>query len=356
VAEEAIRQVLPTATGFAAREAIAALRKRHVEIAPLLRRAGLSEHELALAENDGSPTGHRISAVSQVKFLDYAAEAMNDSAFGLHLAGQIDPRDAGIFFYASSAASDVGEALALYSRYGRITNEAVRQRLTSRPGGAVLEIEFAGLPRYAARHNTEFILGGYKMALRAVTGRNVSPTTVAFSHNRNSDLREFERFFGCPVEFGADTNLLALTDDVLRIPLLTAEPKLLRALRPLCDMAAKERNTPTGSLRAAVENEAEKLLPHGKAKAQTVAKNLALSVRTLSRRLADEGTTYAEIVDDLRRSLALQYLKEPGMSVSQIAWLLGYEGSTSFNHAFRRWTGQSPSAARNQKLLSTPLA
>jgi AraC-like DNA-binding protein len=240
------------------------------------------------------------------------------------------------------------EALTLYSRYGRITNEAVRQRLTSRPGGAVLEIEFAGLPRYAARHNTEFILGGYKTALRAVTGRIVSPTTVAFSHNRNSDLREFERFFGCPVEFGADTNLLALTDDVLRIPLLTAEPKLLRALRPLCDMAAKERNTTAGSLRAAVESEAEKLLPHGKAKAQTVAKNLALSVRTLSRRLADEGTTYAEIVDDLRRSLALQYLKEPGMSVSQIAWLLGYEGSTSFNHAFRRWTGQSPSAVRNQ--------
>jgi AraC-like DNA-binding protein len=121
-------------------------------------------------------------------------------------------------------------------------------------------------------------------------------------------------------------------------------------------MAAKERNTTAGSLRAAVESEAEKLLPHGKAKAQTVAKNLALSVRTLSRRLADEGTTYAEIVDDLRRSLALQYLKEPGMSVSQIAWLLGYEGSTSFNHAFRRWTGQSPSAVRNQKLLTAPSA
>jgi AraC-like DNA-binding protein len=90
----------------------------------------------------------------------------------------------------------------------------------------------------------------------------------------------------------------------------------------------------------------EKLLPHGKAKARTVAKTLALSVRTLSRRLADEGTSYAEVVDQLRRSLALQYLKEPGIPLSQIAWLLGYEGSTSFNHAFRRWTGESPSKAR----------
>jgi AraC-like DNA-binding protein len=85
-----------------------------------------------------------------------------------------------------------------------------------------------------------------------------------------------------------------------------------------------------------------------------VAKPRATSVRTLSRKLADEGGTYAEVVDQLRRSLAFQYLKDRGMSLAQIAWLLGYEGSTSFNHAFKRWTGQSPSAARNQKLLPWP--
>ena len=117
-------------------------------------------------------------------------------------------------------------------------------------------------------------------------------------------------------------------------------------------MAAKERHTAAGTLRAAVENEVEKLLPHGKANKETVAKAVALSTRTLSRRLADEGTTYEVVVEQLRRSLALQYVKEPSISVSQIAWLLGYEGATSFNHAFRRWTGQSPSAARDQKLLS----
>jgi AraC-like DNA-binding protein len=81
---------------------------------------------------------------------------------------------------------------------------------------------------------------------------------------------------------------------------------------------------------------------------------LGHSERTLTRRLADENTTYEEVVDQLRRSLALQYVKEPSLSLSQIAWLLGYEGSTSFNHAFKRWTGQSPSAARNQKQLPAP--
>jgi hypothetical protein len=91
VVEEATRQVLPTAMGFAAKEAIAALRDRRIEIAPLLRRAGLSEHDLTLAEIDGNPTSHRVAAIAQVKFLDYAAEAMNDSAFGLHLVEQTDP-------------------------------------------------------------------------------------------------------------------------------------------------------------------------------------------------------------------------------------------------------------------------
>src|SRR5208283_1685743 len=104
-----------------------------------------------------------------------------------------------------------------------------------------------------------------------------------------------------------------------------------------------------GTLRALVENEMQKLLPHGKARKHYVAKTLGLSERTLARKPADEGTTYEEVVDQLRQSLALDYLREPSVSLSQAAWLLGYEGTSSFNHAFRRWTSLSPSDARNEK-------
>jgi AraC-like DNA-binding protein len=109
-----------------------------------------------------------------------------------------------------------------------------------------------------------------------------------------------------------------------------------------------------GSVRQAVENEVERQLPYGRASAASVARALALSARTLSRRLSEEGTTFAEVVDELRYSLALQYLKEPGFTSAQIAWFLGYESPTSFNHAFRRWTGRSPTAARNEKRLLAP--
>jgi len=184
-----------------------------------------------------------------------------------------------------------------------------------------------------------------------MAGRNVHPTQVIFTHPRNSHLREFERFFGCPVEFGGVMDQLTFSNDTLALPLLTEDRHLLETLRPICDEAAKERKTPKGTLRASVEDELHRLLPHGKARREIVARRLGMSARTLSRRLAGEGTSYDEIVDHLRRSLALQYIKERTISLSQIAWLLGYEGSTSFNHAFVRWTGRSPSTARNEKRL-----
>ena len=257
-------------------------------------------------------------------------------------------------YYVTSAASNIGEALALFARYSRIADEAVCIRHARAREGLVAEISFIGLPRHTAKQVTEFGVGVTIKALREIAGRKIRPTHLSFVHARNSDLREFEAFFGCPVEFGASGDQVAFSNETLALPLVTEDPHLLGTLRPICDEAAKERRTTTGSLRAAVENEAQKLLPHGKAKRHRVAKTLGHSERTLTRRLADENTTYEEVVDQLRRSLALQYVKEPSLSVSQIAWLLGYEGSSSFNHAFVRWTGRSPSATRNQKQLPAP--
>ena len=345
--DERVRQPLPTVTGIAATLAIAALKTHNVTIAPLLQLAGLSAHDFDVRQQ-------RISAASQGKFLEYAAEALDDRTFGLHLAKQANPREAGLLYYVTSAASNIGEALALFARYSRIADEAVCIRHARAREGLVAEISFIGLPRHTAKQVTEFGVGVTIKALREIAGRKIRPTHLSFVHARNSDLREFEAFFGCPVEFGASGDQVAFSNETLALPLVTEDPHLLGTLRPICDEAAKERRTTTGSLRAAVENEAQKLLPHGKAKRHRVAKTLGHSERTLTRRLADENTTYEEVVDQLRRSLALQYVKEPSLSVSQIAWLLGYEGSSSFNHAFVRWTGRSPSATRNQKQLPAP--
>ena len=172
---------------------------------------------------------------------------------------------------------------------------------------------------------------------------------VTFTLARYSELPEFERFFGCPVEFSASADQFTLSNETLALRLITEDHHLLEALRPICEEAAKERKTVRGTLRSLVENEVQKVLHHGKANRQRVAKALGLSERTLSEGLAAEDTSFDHVVDHLRHSLALQYVKERHISLDQIAWLLGYEGPASLNYAFARWTGRSASQVRNDK-------
>ncbi len=346
-AERRCRRLLPTTTGFPARRAVAALRNHDIDPAPLLQRVGLSEQDLDNQEN-------RISSAAQARLLEFAADALHDPSLGFHLATEADPRELGLPFYVASAAKDLGEAIALLVRYCRIVNEAIRAQLMRRSGDLVIDVHVVGVPRFRAAQNAELAVAVILKGLREITGRNVHPTNVTLVHMRNSDSPEFERFCGCPVEFGASSDQLVFSNESLAVPLISEDMHLLDVLRPICDEAAKQRETAPASLSALVENEAQKLLPHGKAQRHNVAKKLAMSPRTLARRLASEGTTFEEVVDELRRSLALQYIKTPNVSLSQVAWLLGYEGSTSFSHAFARWTGRSPSVVRNEKQLPAP--
>jgi hypothetical protein len=113
-----------------------------------------------------------------------------------------------LLFYVASAARTIGEALMLYARYCRIVNEAVRPKGTRSPEGVRVQLHFVGLPRHLARQNVEFMIAASINGLREIAGRNICPAQVTFVHPRNSDLREFERFFGCPVEFGASEDQL----------------------------------------------------------------------------------------------------------------------------------------------------
>jgi AraC-like DNA-binding protein len=91
-----------------------------------------------------------------------------------------------------------------------------------------------------------------------------------------------------------------------------------------------------------VENEIAASLPHGKARAAIVATRLGMSQRTLARHLAEEGTNFSAMLTEIRRDLATRYLKDESLSISQIAWLLGFQDLGAFSHAFKRWNGTAP--------------
>ena len=90
-----------------------------------------------------------------------------------------------------------------------------------------------------------------------------------------------------------------------------------------------------------------RMLPHGKVRASEIAHRLGLSRQILARRLSDEGLTFSDVLESLRSDLAERYLTEEDLSISQIAWLLGYQEVSALTHAFKRWTGKTPREARS---------
>ena len=235
----------PTITAFAANCAIEALRKRGIEALPLLRHAGLDNLDF------GDPQ-IRIPAARQGEFLECAAEAMADTAFGLHLAEQANPRDSGLLFYVGAASRDLREAVTLYLRYSRLINESLRLKFER----SVVEFNFVGVSQQRVRQNTEFWIGIIVKSIREITGRDIRPRRIACPHLRNTDLTEFARYYGCPVEFGAPVGRLAFANESFDIPLVTQDRSLLETLRPFCEAAARARQMGEGSFRASVENEA----------------------------------------------------------------------------------------------------
>jgi len=336
-----------TADGVATRLAIRELKKTKIDPGPLLAKAGISL--LAFGEEP-----KRVGAESQIRFLEIAAEALCDSALGLHLAQHFDLRECGMLYYVLAASPNIGEAIHNLARYLAVSNESIHLSVYERAKSTVLAGDYK-LPRHTDRLFAEY---GYAVVLRAcreLTGRNFSPKAVTFVHGRNTDKAEFDRFYGCPVRFNATADTMVIPTESLSTPILTSDKYLLQILKNACEEVLAKRGKTSSTLRAMVENEIVQLLPHGKAQVEKVASNLGMSNRTLARRLSEEGTSYAAILNELRRDLSARYLKDPALSLNQIAWLLGYSMVTSLNHAFRRWTGSSPKAI-GMRIASARLA
>jgi len=123
---------------------------------------------------------------------------------------------------------------------------------------------------------------------------------------------------------------------------VNADPYLNLLLVDMCEHALARRRS-AGSFAARVENMVAPLLPHGQARADEAARRLGMSPRTFARRLAGEQLTFSRLLRRLRLDLAQRYLLQERLSISKVAWLLGYKEVGAFSHAYRRWTGRSPS-------------
>ncbi|UZF93023.1 AraC family transcriptional regulator [Bosea sp. NBC_00550] len=329
---------LPTTRAGIARLAVARLVSAGVPAAPLLKAAGLTDEVLV---------GHdqRVLARHQVALLDRAATALADDRLGFTLAQDFDPRTLGLLFYVMASSQKLGDALQRIARYSAITNEALVFSVAER-GALALRLRYVGLPRHFDRHQAEFCIFGAIRLCRILTGTTLVPLRVSIAHHRSGDISAMSRFAGTTVEFGANADELVLPAEVRERPLVNADPYLNDLMLEYCETALSSRTTNASPLRVSVENAIAPLLPHGKVRVEVIARLLGMSERTLARKLADEGLSFSEILQQLRRDLAVRYLNDGGHHVSKVAWLLGFQEVSAFSHAFKEWTGVAPSQMR----------
>jgi AraC-like DNA-binding protein len=315
------------------------LAKQGYPVRQLLMQAGISER--ALQGKDA-----RTPFTKNAAFFELAAEATDNSNLGLEFAQSRDTRNAGLLGYVGLNSPTVKDALKNLSRYRHVMSDALEINVDELENSGTIRWWRRGLAPARCRQYMEFGTTNLIRGLREVTRHRLRPVRVTFAHARNARIREFERFFGCPVEFGRRANLIELSQTDLSVPIIDADKRLLDVLRSYCtEVLAKHRKRPP-SLIEAVERLVVDRLSNAEARIDIVAKELAMSSRSLSRALAKLGISFHAIVETLRKDLAHKYLKQSDLNLKEITFLLGYTDISSFNHAFKKWTGKTPSDVR----------
>lgn len=331
---------VPSAVGGITRFACAYAKERGIAVEALLRKSGLTPAQI-------EQPAVRLSVQSQIRFLELAARAFQDDFLGFHLAQKFELRAIGLLYYVLASSDTLDEALQRAARYSTIVNEGIV--LKYRDGNeSGIAFEYVGVARRSDRHQIEFWMTALVRICRQLTGRRLPASRVRVAHQRSGDTSEMSAFFGGDVTFGAAVDDVAFPASSTPVALVGADTYLNQMLVQYCEEALARRETNRSPFGLKVENAITLLLPHGKARVGEVARKLGVSQRTLARRLASEGQTFASVLQSLRSDLAKRHLSDEGLSISQIAWLLGYQDVSAFTHAFKRWTGRPPGEVRQQ--------
>lgn len=299
-----------------------------------------------LAPQDIGPDASAYSAHKEALFVRYACDALNDITFGAR-AGLNVTSYSSLTAYISKYSRDLKQVMENTARFHGLIDPALIFSLRVAGNFAAVEVDWkdAGFARYHRR--TEFLLFAALARMRNLTRVDFYPIEMRFQHEVGDHVAGFQKLAGFPVVFGAEKLEIILSLSSLDLPVPTYDPKLREHLLEYGERILAERRTPKQKTRAQVEGLITRSMPGNIIQADEAAANLGMSLRTLARRLKNEGTSYREIVEDLRCDLAQTFITN-GMSLSEISYSLGYADQAAFSTAFKRWTGQAPSAFRTR--------
>ncbi len=256
-------------------------------------------------------------------------------------------RSLGVVGLACKTVPNLAAAFACHSRFQHLTNRTARYE-SEVEDGLLRVTEF----RKAPEARGSLVLSDYTLlvAVRLLRLMADGPVAVVAVHSRRPELDPAERatleaFFEAPIELGAERAALVLPASVLHMAVGSADPELAGYFQQVLSRAARfgdGESDLVSSVRVAIQDALATGTPTG----AEIGKRLGMSQRTLQRRLQTEAQRLNDLIADTRMRLAEGYLSDPGLSISEAAYLLGYREETSFFRSFKRWKGVTPTEWR----------
>ena len=309
----------------------------------LFRRAGL---DYALLQEPGA----RYSYTAVCRLWRLAETVVNDPCFGPRVASLWHPTTMHALGYSWLASYNLDEAYRRTVRFGRFLNSAVNGVLgIVETGGAYgLTVDTSVVSHEVPQVAIDAGIALFIKISRAAYGPGFQPVGVSLCRPQPEEVDAFVQYYDAPVRFDELQNALWLDPEQVIRPLATANPELVRVNdQVIVDyLAEMDRSDVTSRVRAKITER----LPSGRLDEAEIAAALNLSQRSLQRRLGEQNMSYTRLLEDTWRELSREYVRDPGRSFGEIAFLLGFSEPANFSRAFKRWYGRTPSEYRPRGL------
>ncbi|MES3023567.1 MAG: AraC family transcriptional regulator [Pseudomonadota bacterium] len=313
---------------------------RGVDAAALAAAAGLPAHALR-------PLPDSLAAADYVSLLDAGARLADDPHFGLHVGERVKLGTYSVYGLVLLACRDFGQAFEQTMRYEQLAHDLGRSALHLEGDRAQYEwiSNFPG----QSRHLAESVFAGIRVFSTWLARAPLPPAELSFTHVRAADLAEYERVFGAAPRFSSARNAARFPVELLAFPMPGADVSLYPVLQRHAEHLLGQRAREGADIVAQVHAAVIRNLAHDRVRLAPIAAELGLSPRTLQRKLREAGANFQQVLEKARYALALDYLRQPGLSLVDIAFLLGYQEQSAFTHAFKEWSGLNPGAWRERQ-------
>jgi len=309
-----------------------------IELAPLLKKLDIDAKRI-----EDPNARFRYAKIDQL-WLE-AVSISNDPCFGLRAAIYWHPSQIGALGYAWLASASLRTALNRFSRYMPMLTEGATLDIDEVNGELSVHLKYKTISMQQPTRTDSFMAMLLAMC-RANCGQDFHPLSVSFTHPKPEKSNEFYALFQCPVHFDAEEDRFNLSAEVADKKLISANPQLAQCsdqiiIETLARLVKDDIVTQ-------IKSEIIKQLQSGQVTETTVSSNINISKRNLQRKLQQAGTSFKTLLNELRLDLAKKYLRNSNLSLTDIAFLLGFSEYSSFSRAFKKWTGLNPSQYRDK--------